>query len=367
MQCISRAIHGKHTRPPNGQPRTALRGRSSTLHGFTLVELLVVITIIGILVALLLPAVQAAREAARRMQCTNNLKQMGLAALTHEASQQFFPSGGWGIRWAGDPARGFGRKQPGGWMYNLLLYMEQPALHDMGGSSGDATGLTTGVAERLSRVCTPINALYCPSRRAATTFPWKETSGAYNISTLVIGTMVGKTDYAANTGDNYEFTRFSTGPSSLSAGDTWSETQWAAATANDNRAAFPTTGVIFTRSTTAIADITDGTSNTYLIGEKCLNPDDYATGASFGDTATWDQGIALDNTRGANKQYSVFLPAQDQSGVVSCYNFGGPHVGSCNMAFCDGSVHGISYSIDAQTHADLGNRKDSHPISGNAW
>src|SRR5687768_6477407 len=85
--------------------------------GFTLVELLVVIAIIGILVALLLPAVQAARESARRTQCKNHLKQLSLAFLTHENTYGYFPSGGWGWVWTGDPDLGSGERQPGGWAY----------------------------------------------------------------------------------------------------------------------------------------------------------------------------------------------------------------------------------------------------------
>ena len=74
--------------------------------GFTLVELLVVIAIIGVLVALLLPAVQAAREAARRNECANNLRQLALACLLHEEQLGYFPSGGWGNRCLGDSSRG---------------------------------------------------------------------------------------------------------------------------------------------------------------------------------------------------------------------------------------------------------------------
>jgi prepilin-type N-terminal cleavage/methylation domain-containing protein len=132
--------------------------------GFTLVELLVVITIIGILIALLLPAVQAAREAARKMQCTNNLKQIALGCMSHESAHGFLPSAGWGSAWAGDAARGFDQRQPGGWHYNILPYLELSTLHDTG-ASGNLAGTT-------ARIATPVGAFCCPSRRSAMAYPY---------------------------------------------------------------------------------------------------------------------------------------------------------------------------------------------------
>src|SRR5690606_33960140 len=101
-------------------------------HGFTLVELLVVIAIIAILVVMLLPAVQAAREAARITQCANNLRQLGLGAINHEAAHGFYPSSGWGFLWSGDPDRGFGGGQPGGWAYSILPFMEASDIYEIG-------------------------------------------------------------------------------------------------------------------------------------------------------------------------------------------------------------------------------------------
>ena len=137
---------------------------------FTLVELLVVIAIIGILVALLLPAIQAAREAARRNQCKNNLKQMALACLNHEATHGHLPTSGWGWRWQGDSNRGYGKDQPGGWPFNILPYIEQPAVRDLvrGISAADRAAFA---AAMLQMVQTPIDVFNCPSRRALTLYP----------------------------------------------------------------------------------------------------------------------------------------------------------------------------------------------------
>ena len=134
---------------------------------FTLVELLVVIAIIGVLVALLLPAVQSAREAARRLQCKSHLKQLALGSLVHHDRQQFFPSGGWGRRWVCDPDRGFGRRQPGGWAYHILPFIEQEPLHTLGAGASDAEKRRLNAA----RIGTPLPIFYCPTRRPVGAYP----------------------------------------------------------------------------------------------------------------------------------------------------------------------------------------------------
>jgi len=178
----------------NTNPQPESLDRKS--RGFTLVELLVVITIIGILIALLLPAVQSAREAARRAQCQNNLKQLGLAMLQHESQHGFFPSGGWGWHWAGDADRGFAPGQPGGWIYDILPYIEQEALHEMGygESYNDRKAAASTVAS------TPLALINCPTRRRAQLFECHDGGGwiATNANNVPAA---ARSDYAANAGD----------------------------------------------------------------------------------------------------------------------------------------------------------------------
>jgi len=319
-----------------------------SFHGFTLVELLVVITIIGILVSLLLPAVQSAREAARRLQCSNNLKQIGLACLNHENAQGFFPTGGWGFSWIGEPDQGFDKKQPGGWVYNILPYIEQQALRDLGKGQSDASAKKAAITQLCQ---TPLGAMVCPTRRTAVASQPSFTP--INANTCSV---TAKSDYAMCISgvrtDNWD--TFG-GPSDLATGLS-STYDWSSISSHD------CDGVGYLRSQVTIAMIRDGTSNTYLVGEKYLQTEYYvatSTSSDPGDNEVMYGGLNCDIYRS-----SARTPMQDQSGYNDFLTFGSAHAAGFNMVFCDGSVRSISYSIDLATHANLGNRKDGAAIDG---
>jgi prepilin-type N-terminal cleavage/methylation domain-containing protein len=130
------------------------------LAGFTLVELLTVVAIVGVLVALLLPAVQSARESARRVACGNNVRQLALGCLQHLDQQGFFPSGGWGWCWTGDPDRGFGRSQPGSWAYSILPAIELGPLHALAGDGDPATVTAQRTEVRAAHVRDGMSSTY---------------------------------------------------------------------------------------------------------------------------------------------------------------------------------------------------------------
>jgi prepilin-type N-terminal cleavage/methylation domain-containing protein/prepilin-type processing-associated H-X9-DG protein len=351
---------------------------------FTLVELLVVITIIGILIALLLPAVQAAREAARVVQCQNHVKQLSLGCLNHESATGRFPTGGWGWAWTGDPDRGNDWRQPGGWIYNVLPYIEQQPLHDLG--AGLAAGSAGKMAAGTQRAQTPLVMINCPTRRLPILYPWSEQSwfgfSPGNMNRPVSG--VARTDYAICGGDYYTYPYWPhsiqapyAGPANYSYvdGPTYHDAQ-VVATETTNPVGAPApppstaNGVCFCLSMIGPKDVTDGLSNTYLLGEKYMCPDYYATGQSPDDNEwaligyDWDIerfGNPLPMVEGTATQCEL-VPFQDTSGYDFGLSFGSAHLVGFNMSFCDGSVRTISYAISLTTHMHLANRRDGQVV-----
>jgi prepilin-type processing-associated H-X9-DG protein len=311
---------------------------------------LVVIAIIGILIALLLPAVQAAREAARKLQCANHLKQVALGCLQHEQVTGYLPTGGWGWGWSGDPDRGFTKRQPGGWQFSILPYIEQRALHDL--------GLSKSQLGRTQTAAQPIECFNCPTRRRAILLPRINPYSYINIDNLV---SIARSDFAANAGSGNTYDCV-IGPSSLAVGDQTSDAQWLASRANARAL-----GVVFVRSMCKFIDIKDGASNTFLAGERNVNADNYFTGQAGDDDQGWTIGLDYDVIRwtgdmSSNVPNAAYAPLQDTPGYQVLVNFGSAHAGSFNMALCDGSVHPINYSIDMDTLFRLGNRADGLKI-----
>jgi len=345
-----------------------VRLRPRHASGFTLVELLVVCGIIATLVAVLLPAVQAAREAARQVECRSNLKQLALASLAHHDVHGWYPTGGWGWYWVGDADRGFGADQPGGWIFNTLAYHEQYHLYTSV-SDGDPEGLTR--AQRVAAaevVRTPLAIVNCPSRRANGVFPMTANeggaSGFYNSLTPLYA---GRSDYAINSGHVYHqwpHLELGRGPRSYREARTWSAAgYWGVDQAPFDpslRGERVMTGVSFERSTVAMREVTSGLSNTYLIGEKHVPSDAYETGYDLGDNETWCTGFNNDNYRKTGRVVDGQiveckpLPDVDVAHDSNDARFGSAHPGGWNAAFCDGSVRGMAYEIDWRVHRDAG-------------
>jgi len=373
-------------------------GQDCSGHGFvqsafTLVELLVVIAIIGILIALLLPAIQAAREAARRSQCKNNLKQFGLAALSHLSAQKFFPSGGWGWSWVGDADKGYGMSQPGGWTYSILPFIEGNPVRILGKSAASSTDKYQAQG-LMQSVTLPI--FNCPSRRGATVVPTTGTT-VYNVQYAAGTTPSGAlTDYAGNGGTNEALCCNGLNQGPPGGSDTG---------AFDIRGYFKTTpywssanGVIYGGSEVSIKKIPDGTSKTYLFGEKSLRPHCYSgitAGTCPDDDQSMYQGHDWDTIRWAGLgQFSLppsvpaagaidwrplkdYEPIDDNNPWVTglnitwtagrnlygISNFGAAHSAGCQFAMCDGSVQSIAYSVDMQVHWKLANRQDGYQVN----
>jgi prepilin-type N-terminal cleavage/methylation domain-containing protein/prepilin-type processing-associated H-X9-DG protein len=338
------------------------------LAAFTLVELLVVIAIIGVLIALLLPAVNSARESARLVQCKNNLHQMGVAVNAHVEAYGFFPSGGWGMLWLGDPDCRPGASQPGSWIYQLLPFLEMNAIHDLGVRQGDARSLdftssykylTAGPILKSS----PIPMFNCPSRRRTIIFPDLIQQGAYNSALPNPAAGLSHSDYCANTGTwdpamdaTYDI------PGDPNCANNYPNCQWDPDATNGD-------GVVFQASEVPPAKITDGLSNTFFAGEKWLGSKFYCTSANAGDDNSMMQGFDHDVVRWCSPKTppirDIISPDCATNGASywcppADYSFGSAHSAGVQFVFCDGHVVLVSYEINMTVYGNLGCRNDGN-------
>ena len=339
--------------PQNKQSRWRRCGaeHSRPACGFTLVELLVVIAIIGVLIAMLLPAVQAAREAARRTQCVNRIKQLALAVIQHEHTQGYFPP----TRFEPHPEYQWeyyccGR-QPS-WLPRVLPYLERQPMADLWQQDVDYEQ-----HDELTRMA-PLAELLCPSRRtladALVENKFYDTEplpcGCPSLY-VQLGGALG--DYGANHGDG-------SGGATGGWEDFYHGGNGTGPMISVRTRCNPVTGYTPGKMIDRICSrqVTDGLSNTALLGEKHVREGQLKRYPD--DSPIFDGDHLFASARVGGPGYPISSGPADQ--ITLFMSFGSWHPGVCNFAFADGSVHTLAPTLDTVVLGNLCNREDGNHV-----
>jgi prepilin-type N-terminal cleavage/methylation domain-containing protein len=347
-------------------------GSAARRRGFTLVELLVVIAIIGILVALLLPAIQAAREAARRAQCQNHLKQLALACLNYESTKGHFPPG-----FVSQPIT----VESWAWSVFILPYVEEQGLYDQLSPSEtfqqpvDANRKTHrnladvfAARSQLHLLQTPIPVFRCASDYTPSPLPVSagcgvagcpapdnlKTTGCYQGGETWERTFTGVHAPAGfqPSASNYVGSKGIIDTGCPGSGGGTAASPWLPIQSICNN-----TGIFFGDSRVKNKDITDGTSKTFLIGER----DRYCLAATWIGARNppgpdmWSSNWALGHTRDKPNSACTGDHANTDGQNMCTEGFSSPHTGGLFFAFCDGSVRFISDDVSFSNGANTRN------------
>ena len=346
----------------------------SMKRGFTLVELLVVIAIIGILIGMLLPAVQQVREAARRTECLNNMRQIALGALNYESAFMNLPTSGLtpdsfatspdGQQWNGNQRTPFERENCS-WAYSIMPQIEAANMQMVRAQESIWVLRAFGEA---------IPAYSCPSRGAR-----------FNIDETDVATYF-VTDYAGFLAD-WEYLQDRGLPVTVVDGQGFNfntvaplegeaQNVWVGAIASGGHVELGTTGganpwTLTKYPLVTFGAISDGSSNTMMFGEKAASSANYVTTAEFGYITWWENSGFIHNgwptMRGTGFNYGGFVADNDLSTSFSYHpdtgyrqdtGMGSPHPGTINIALGDGSTHAVSLNLQLDQIYQLGHRSD---------